>query len=159
MNEKDKSIPDIRKEAANYKFRIKSRVKFSEVDSFNVVHNLQYFYWLEWARLEYIRALGIEFEPNIFISKYMFTSVHAEIDYFNAARFDDEYEVLAQIVQVKNSSATFRNIIMLTDGTILVKASAVLVHLNSKTQEAERIPDDLRKKLADYEGSNVEFLD
>jgi acyl-CoA thioester hydrolase len=151
MKNKEEILKEINNEIPTFHFSLKNRVRFDEVDSFNVVHNLKYFYWLEWARLEYIRALGVNFKADTFINDYLFMTVHAEIDYFNAAVFDDEYEVLTKVTNIKNSSLSFRNIIRKADGTILILASAVIVRMDPKNKEPLTIEDDLRKKIEQYE--------
>jgi len=148
-------LQELEKETELFHFIHKGRVKFAEVDSYRVVHNLQYFYWLEEARIEYIRNLGVGLNPDSLINELLFMSVHAEIDYFNAAQFNDEYEVLTRISQIRNSSFTFRNIIRLLDGTILISASATLAHLNPAEKTSKRISNELRDKVRDLEGENV----
>ena len=73
-----------------YKHKMNGKVRFAEVDSFGVVHNIRYFFWIEAARTEYFSNLGIELTPTTFIREMPFMVVHAVIDYLNAARFNDE---------------------------------------------------------------------
>jgi len=145
-------------ELSKFKFYISDRVKFAEVDSYGVVHNVQYLYWIEWSRTEYFRNLFSEMNPRKFISEYPVMIVHAEIDYFDSAKFGDSYKVLSRISLVKNSSLKFENLVINDKGILLVKASSILVHLNNKTNQPERIPDTLREKLKKFEGIDVEFI-
>jgi len=145
-------------ELAKYKFKISDKVRFAEVDSYGIVHNIQYMYWIEWSRTEYFRNLFVNMNPGVFIVEYPVMVVHAEIDYFGSAQFGDSYDVFSRISQVKNSSLKFENIIISDKKIILVKASSVLVHLNNKTNQPERIPDALRDKLKVFEGDDVEFI-
>ena len=152
-------LDELNEEIKQYKFFHKGRVKFSEVDSYRVVHNLQYFYWLETARIEYIRNLNLGLNSDSLINELLFMSVHAEIDYFNTAGFDDEYEVLTRISQIRNSSFTFRNIIRLVNGSILVSASATLAHIDAVSKIPKRIGDELRNKVKEFESENVFVMD
>lgn len=156
MNDK---LNMLKKELELYKFFTNGRVQFSEVDSYNVVHNVQFFYWIEWSRTEYFRNLGLDMRPERLIKTFPFMIVHTEMDYFNPARYGDVYKVLTRITKVKNSSVYFNNIIQLADGTILVKNSSILVYLNLKENKAIRVPDELRKLLIDFEKSDIEFID
>lgn len=156
---KEQWLNELSEELKKFKFIYEGRVKFAEVDSYRVVHNLQYFYWLESARIEYLRNLDIGLNSRSLINELLFMSVHAEIDYFNVAGFDDEYQVLTRISLIKNSSFSFRNIIQLKNGLILVSASATLVHVDPKTKTPKRIADDLRSKIKNYEGDNLIILD
>jgi YbgC/YbaW family acyl-CoA thioester hydrolase len=143
------------------KFRhsYKGRVHFSEVDSFGVAHNLKYFYWLEWARTDYLRAIGLNINPKTFLSEHPLMTVHAEIDYINPCRFNDVYEVLTRVPYVKKSSLYFENLIRLENGLILVIAGGILVNVNPKTLESVRIGDDVRNLLKSFEGSDIMFIE
>lgn len=156
MKEKAKEVLN---KLSLFKHRINGKVRFAEVDSFGVVHNVRYLFWLEAARTEYFSNLGIKLTPTTFIREMPFMVVHAEIDYLNAARFNDEYNIYSRVASVKNSSLTFENIITLQNDLPLAYASATLVHLNIKDNNAQRIGEDIRLLLNKYEGENIKFLD
>ncbi|OGU11986.1 MAG: hypothetical protein A2X63_02505 [Ignavibacteria bacterium GWA2_35_8] len=159
MNEIEQKLKIIEESLTKFKFKVSGRVKFHEVDSYSIVHNLQYFYWLEWARIEYLRQLLSRESGKISIYEFPVMSAHAEIDYFNTASFDDAYEVFTRISFIKNSSFGFENIIRLESGLLLAKASIVLVNINFKTRQPERISDEIREQVRNYEGENVLFID
>jgi acyl-CoA thioester hydrolase len=144
-------------ERGRYRHVVRTRVRTYDVDRQGIVHNAVYFYWLEAARVEYFRAIGLPIERDTFVTKHRFVVAHQEIDYFVAAQFDDEYEVLTRISVVRRSSFVFDQLVVLVDGPLLVKASAVLVHLNPATNAPERIPDSYRALIAEYEGDRVVF--
>ncbi|MFH1051401.1 MAG: thioesterase family protein [bacterium] len=148
-------LKELEEESRLFKSVTKGRVKFAEVDSYRVVHNLQYFFWLEEARIEYFRNLGVGLNPDSLINELLFMSVHAELDYFNAAVFNDEFEVLTRISEIRNSSFSFRNIIRLKNGLILASASATLAHVDPVKKTPKRISDELRLKVQNFEGGNV----
>lgn len=143
---------------SKYKHRYKGRVQFSEVDSFGVAHNLKYLYWLEWARTDYLRTIGLNVNPKTFLTEYPIMTVHSEIDYYEPCRFNDEYNVYTRISWIKNSSLCFENVIT-SEERLLVKASSVLVNVNPATRESVRINDELRKLVKIYESDNVQFID
>lgn len=147
----------IKEELKKYSFKTNGIVRFSEVDSFNVVHNIKYLYWLENARIDYFRHIGIEMHNHTIIKDFPVMVVRNEIDYFNPARFSDEYNILSRISRVGNSSFTFQNLIFLKSGLLLAKASSVLVYLN-ESNLPERIPDNYRKLISDFEGDNVDII-
>ena len=155
---KNKIVVDNSELFEKFKYSIGSRVKFDEVDSFGVVHNIKYLYWLEWARLEYFRHIGIKIHKHTVIRDFPVMVVRNEIDYLNMSEYDDEYIVYTRVAKVKNSSLIFENIIALKDGTVLVKAVSVLVHLN-KDKRPNRLPDNVRDMIKSHEGDNVEFID
>lgn len=146
----------IKNEMKLYKHKTNGIVRFNEVDMFSVVHNIQYFYWLEWARTEYMNEIT---KTNIAVSakrdNLIYMVVHSEIDYFQPARYLDEYETLTRLSVIRNSSAQLDNIIRLKNGDPIAKASAIIVHVNSKTMEKTRIPDAVRKLIFEYEPAEV----
>jgi YbgC/YbaW family acyl-CoA thioester hydrolase len=142
-----------------FKHKYNYTIQFSQVDSFRIVHNIQYFYFLEWARTNYLSEISQHLDPNLFLKEYPIMTVHSEIDYLNQSRFNDKIEVLTRISWVKKSSFKFENIVRLESGLILVVASSILVNFNPKTGQADRIPDNLRIMIKDYELDNVEFIE
>jgi acyl-CoA thioester hydrolase len=140
-----------------YRHRVTSRVRSYDVDRQSIVHNAVYLYWLEAARIEYFRTIGLPMDFQTFVTKHRFVVAHVDVDYYYAAQFDEEYEILTRVPYVKNSSFGFDQVIRLTDGRILLRAKAVMVHLNPASHKPERIADAYRKLLRDYEGTNVEF--
>lgn len=150
---------NLEEEIKLFKHRFTGRAEFSQVDSFGVVHNLQYFYFLEWARTDYLRAIGLQLNPMTFLKEYPIMTVHSEIDYFTPLKFNDLYTVLTRVDFIKNSSLGFKNIIINSNSILIAKGSSILVNVNPKTLESVRIPDDFRLLIKNYEGENVKFLD
>ena len=139
---------------SDYRHSVKSRVRSYDVDRQSIVHNAVYLYWLEAARLEYFRTIGLPLDLQTFVTKHRFVVAHVEVDYFYAARFDEEYEILTRVPYISNSSFGFEQVVRLLDGTILLTANAVMVHLNPASHKPERIADSYRHLIRDYEGDN-----
>lgn len=148
----------IEEELSKYRHVIKTRVRTYDVDRQGIVHNAVYLYWLEAARVEYFRAIGLPLDKESFVTKHRFVVARAELDYFFAAQFDDEYEIYTRVPWVKNSSFGFDQVVRLTDGGLIMRATATLVHLNPATHHPERIQEAYRKLIKEYEGTNATFL-
>lgn len=146
-NLKEERRKELESNLNQFPHKISTKVKFADVDSFGVVHNIKYFYWLEWARTEFLRSIGVNLNKNTFLTELPLMVVHAEIDYFNSAEFDDEIEVFSRVFAVKDSSVVFENIIRKNGETLIANAKAVLVHIDPGTNQSIRIPDDLRIKI------------
>jgi len=125
-------------------------VKFSEVDSFNVVHNLAYLYWLEWARTQYLFDIGMPRDDSIFSKRMPIMTVHSEVDYYNSMRFTDKYTVLTKVSKIGDSSITFINQVYSADKLIL-EAKSILVYVDTENGKPETIPDFVREKIKNYE--------
>lgn len=149
--DKIKFLEDIKHTIPTFKHCIKGTVKFTEVDSFRVVHNIQYLYWLEWAKIEYFRSIGIKLNNKSFTEEFLMMVVHSEIDYYNSLQFDDKYKIYTKITELKNTSIKFSNIVINELNDILVVSKSVFVHLNNITKLPERIPDYIRDLINNYE--------
>lgn len=141
-----------------FKHKFSARVRFAEVDSSAVVHNVQYHFWAEHARTEYFREIGIPMHPKTFNSDFPLMVVHSEIDHFATAGFGDEYTILTRTVSVKNSSLLMENLIY-SGERLLAKAKCNYVHLSAIDGRPQRISDSLRQLIKDYENDNVTFIE
>ena len=91
MNEKKKDFSQIKEELKKYKHCTEGQVQFAEVDSFGVVHNIQYLYWLEWARTLYFSEIGVDLNNHTYTKQFPIMVVHTEIDYLNPLYCFDKY--------------------------------------------------------------------
>ena len=94
-----------------YHHRLHSRVRSYDVDRQSIVHNAVYLYWLEAARIEYFRDIGVPIDRDSFVTKHFFVVLKTSIEYKEAARFDDPYTVYTRVPFVKNSSFGFEHVI------------------------------------------------
>lgn len=147
------------KELPLYKHKHEGQVQFRDVDSFGVVHNIQYFYYLEWARIKYMEYIGVPINHRTFTAENPIMTVRHELDYFNPALFTNYFNVYSRVVEVKNSSMIFNNLITLDDEKLIAKASVVLVYLSPDDYRPARIPDYFRDGIKALEGDNVKFID
>lgn len=138
-----------------YHHRLHSRVRSYDVDRQSIVHNAVYLYWLEAARIEYFRDIGVPIDRDSFVTKHRFVVAQTSIEYHFAAQFDDPYTVFTRVPFVKNSSFGFDHVIRHENGSILAVASSVLVHLNPAKNKPERIPDSYRSLIRAFEGEHV----
>lgn len=149
----------VSQEMPYYRHALNSRVRTYDVDRQGIVHNAVYFYWLEAARVEYFRAIGLPIDRDTFVTKHCFVVAHQEIDYFTPATFDDEYTVFTRISSIRSSSLVFEQLIVLSTEQLAAKARAVLVHLNPATKTPERIQDSYRALVREFEGEYLEIFD
>ncbi|MDT7923577.1 MAG: thioesterase family protein [Chlorobiota bacterium] len=143
-------------EPEHFRHRLSGRVRSHEVDRQGIVNNAVYLQWLEVARVEYFRHLGLPIDEQTFITKHRFVVARIEIDYFTAAQFDQEYEVLTRVAYIGRSSLGFEQLVCRQpDGHLLARARTVMVHLNPATQRPERIQDAYRSLIRQHEGESV----
>lgn len=140
-----------------FKFFIEGRVQFSDVDSFDVVHNIKYLYWIENSRLEYFDHIGIKMQRNTIKEIFPIMVVNTSISYLSPLFFTDRYRVYCRVATIGNSSMTMENIVMNINGEICAFAKSVLVHLEKDSFKSKRIPDEIREKIRNFEKHNIEI--
>ncbi len=77
-----------------YEFKVVRRVEFSETDMAGIVHYSNFFRYMEAAETQFFRSLGFSLWPR----------VHAECDYQQPLRFEDEVEIHLLVSQKKTKS-------------------------------------------------------
>ncbi|THD68063.1 acyl-CoA thioesterase [Robertkochia marina] len=125
---------------------INIRVRYGETDKMGVVYHANYAQYLEVARVEWLRALGISYkwmEEN----GVMLPVISLHIDYKNPARYDDLLTVSVGLKKTPGVKIEFWYEIRSEDGTILVEANTVLAFINTLTNKPMRCPDYILEKL------------
>jgi acyl-CoA thioester hydrolase len=76
-----------------YEFRTLRRVEFSETDMAGIVHYSNFFRYMESAEHAFFRSLGHSVVLKRFDPPLGLPRVHAECDYLQPLRFEDEIEI------------------------------------------------------------------
>jgi acyl-CoA thioesterase FadM len=96
---------------------------------------------------------------QFFSKQFPLMTVHTKIDYYNSAKFTNEYRVYSRVAFIKNSSIGFENIVTFRSQNKIAQCEGILVYVDSKSGKVERLPDFLRSLVKQYEGENCKFLD
>jgi len=160
MTNNVQEIPEL---LGKFKHKTENYVKFHEVDSFQVVHNLNYLLWSEIARVEYCKELGISILSNKNNSSstaqnekpFSIYLVRNEINYFNPATFLDNYIIYTRVSKLGWSSITFEHIITKQDGTPLCINQAVEVYVSQEDMRPTEIISDIRNKIIAFEKDDL----
>jgi len=151
MSEKKKDFSKIKEELKKYRHCTEGQVQFAEVDSFGVVHNVQYLYWLEWARTLYFSEIGVDLNNHTYTKQFPIMVVHTEIDYLNPLHCFDKYKIFSRVSEIRNSSFSMENIVMSENGEINAIAKVVFVYLDIKNKQKTKLPEEIRKMIEEYE--------
>jgi acyl-CoA thioester hydrolase len=125
---------------------INIRVRYGETDKMGVVYHANYANYLEVARVEWLRALGISYkwmEDN----GVMLPVISLNINYKNSARYDDLLTVVVNLKKEPGVKIEFDYTILGENGVILVEANTVLAFINMETGKPMRCPDYILEKL------------
>lgn len=127
-------------------FSHRVRVYWEDTDGGGVVYHAQYVAFLERARTEWLRALGVEQarlkaeEDRIFAIRGM------QIDFRAPAQLDDELDVRVESVRVGGASLQFvQSIRRCADGVVLVTAEVKAASLSASAFRPVALSDALKQ--------------
>ncbi|MCF8715767.1 acyl-CoA thioesterase [Joostella atrarenae] len=126
--------------------KINIRVRYSETDKMGVVYHGNYAQYLEIARVEWLRDLGVSYrwmEDN----GVMLPVVSLQINYKKSARYDDLLTIEARLKKTPTVRIEFDYTIFDEKGDIIAEANTTLAFINSETFRPMRCPDYILNKL------------
>ena len=124
------------------------RVYYEDTDIGGVVYYANYFKFMERARSEMLRVLGIDQAKMLDYNNsddVSFVVRHAEVEFKAPARFDDSLIVTTEILKVGGASIVMKQNI-LNENKILIESiiKAAVIGENGK---AKRMPKSILSKL------------
>jgi len=124
------------------------RVYYEDTDLAGIVYYANYLKFIERARSEWVRGLGIDQAALKDAQGVVFAVRRVEADYLSPARFDDLLTVTTTPEAASPARLTLRQQV-LSDGVLLFDARVVLVCLNAAGR-AQRFPAGLRAVCTDH---------
>lgn len=131
----------------NTLFHFPVRVYYEDTDAGGVVYYANYLRFLERARTEWLRSLGIE-QSTLLEKGLAFVIRHVELDYRASARLDDELDVICQIKQLKKASLIFHQKIVTSSSTLLLDGDVRIACVDMNRQRPVAIPQSVMEVLA-----------
>lgn len=123
------------------------RVYYEDTDAGGVVYYANYLKFLERARTEFIRALGVE-QRRLFEETGLAFAVRSlSAEYLKPARLDDELSVMTAIEALGRAQVTFAQSIRRAQETLLT-AKVRVACLDLARGRATAMPPPLHEQLA-----------
>src|SRR5204863_372805 len=91
-----------------YEFKVVRRVEFSETDMAGIVHYSNFFRYMEVAEHEFFRSLGFSVVTRQVDPPVGWPRVHAECDYKQPLRFEDQFEIHMLVSRKKSKSLSYQ---------------------------------------------------
>jgi tol-pal system-associated acyl-CoA thioesterase len=126
-------------------FSLPLRVYIEDTDAGGIVYYVNYLKYIERARTEFMRALGLD-RTAIFNTEMMFVVSDLAIDYRRPAQLDDELQATAELRSIGGASLKLRQSVR-RSGETLVDAQVTLACVNPETLIPRRIPKDMLATL------------
>ena len=125
-----------------YNFSLEMSVRDYECDMQGVVNNSVYQNYLEHARHEYLKSIGVDFKKYT-QERINLVVIRIELDYKYSLSSGDKFIVT---VDVKKESrikfAFFQNIYLVPDNKLVIQGKVIGVAVNSKGRP--HIPEELK---------------
>ena len=123
------------------------RIYYEDTDAGGIVYNANYLKFLERARTEWLRQLGIE-QDQLLQLGVAFVVRHIDIEFRNAARFNQRLTVSCQVAQQKRASLIFSQEIADETGRTIVTAKVTIACVNITAMKPIAIPDHVSGVIA-----------
>jgi len=126
-------------------FSLPLRVYIEDTDAGGIVFYVNYLKYLERARTEWMRSLGLG-PAEIFNASLMFVVNRVELDYRQPARFDDLLQATASLRQLRGASLLLEQSVR-RDGEVLVQGLVRIACVDPRSLQPRRIPADMLATL------------
>lgn len=128
-------------------YRLQRRVNFYETDAAGIVHFSTYFRYMEEAEHALWRAAGITIaERNASIG---WPRVGVSFEYFRPLRFEEEFEILIQIVEIGEKKIRY-SCVLSSAGDKVATGTMTIVCVTRRPNEGMRstpIPPDIASRF------------
>ncbi len=128
------------------KTTIQLRVNYHQVDQMGIVHHAQYAYFLEQARIDWLRNQGVSY-ADMEEDGILLPLTEISIQYKRPLRFDELFFVHTKIDVFDNYYVTFDYRIENQEKTTITTATTRLVFVDKKTMRAMKCPAFFREKF------------
>lgn len=122
------------------------RVYYEDTDAGGIVYYANYLKFLERARTEWLRALGIE-QYDLLERSVGFVVKRVEMDNHAPARFNDLLSIQTEIVELKRASLMFKQTIISPSGKRLVSALIRVACVDLRIMKPLAIPVFILKEF------------
>lgn len=130
-------------------FSWESRVYFGDTDAAGVVYHGRYVYWMEAARIEFLRAIGCPYSDFI-AKKIAFMPVSLTLNFKRPLKFEDMFRLEISVDWCKNASFGIKNTFYL-GSQIVTTGTVVLACVDERTWKTCPIPDTFIGALQKFE--------
>lgn len=140
-----------RDDRAEFRFTTSSRVMMSHTDQEGIVNNISYFIYLEQARFEYFRSLGLKL-ADIKGQGVGMAMVESCCGFLSPLFFDDVIEISARIDRLGNSSFRMKYLVYVPErGVVAARGHTVSVFTDPVSRTVRPIPASFRDTVMAYE--------
>jgi len=119
------------------------RIYWEDTDAGGVVYHASYLRFLERARTEWLRSLGVQQSRIKEDSGLAFLVREMQLDFLKAALLDDELQVTVEVKERRAASILFAQSIYRADGVELLRATVRAACVDTRRMRPVQIPAGL----------------
>ena len=132
-------------------FVVPDRVRWADVDLVGIMRFSAFTRLVEVAEQELMRAAGLPYGAFFDAPDTYLPRRHLSIDYFAPVRIDDELALVTYVSRIGDTSLTLRVDVRSGESrTLIAAAEMVVVCVGAASWVKQRVPDDVRTRLAPY---------
>ncbi len=140
---------------STYHFFHPIEIRYGDLDPQGHVNNAKYLTYLEQARIQYIKHLGL-WKSNSFIDVGIILA-EVRVVYRQPILFGTPIQVGVRVTRLGNKSMDMEYILQdSASGPEMANGSSVLVAYDYRSQQTIPIPDHWRKQIATFEGLDLQ---
>lgn len=140
----------------DFRFSHPLRVRFAETDMQGIVFNGNYLTYYDVAWTEYFRAVGLTWQ-DLLDQGADTVLARTQMEFKAPARFDQVLEVYTRVSKIGNTSITFEfEIYVQGEERLIGAAQSLYVCIDPETLKPVRVPEQLRARLAEFEGRSFD---
>ena len=139
-------------------FTLPVRINYEDTDAGGVVYYANYLRYMERARNECLRCLGLAPSAVLQRHRLLFVVTEAKLKYLLAARLDDEVAVTLELLRRRHASMLFRQQV-LRDEQVLVDGEISVAVVDGETFTPCRMPKPLADALDNWARSVADVAD
>ncbi len=131
-------------------FRVSRRVDFADTDMAGIIHFSNYFRYMEFAEVAFLRSLGLSVAMTWGEEHLGFPRVSATCDFMRPIRFEDVVDIDVRVERVGSKSVTYAFEFTHAGQTVARgKVSAVCCRVRPGVHaiESVEIPEGIRARL------------
>lgn len=127
-------------------FSIPVRVYYEDTDAAGVVYYANYLRFMERARTDWLRSLGID-QAKLSVEGNVVFAVHScKIEYLKPARLDDGLRVTVGVRRLGGVSVLFDQTVE-RDGVVLCRGEVKVACLHARTFSPVEVPEPIARKI------------
>jgi len=115
------------------------RIYYEDTDAGGIVYYANYLKFIERARTEWLRSLGVE-QCQLLDEGVGFVVRKVDLNLLTPARFNDELEVSCTVEKLRNASVLFQQQVRRKNGDLLCEAHVLAACVNLNAMQPVAIP-------------------